>query len=207
MDALTSPPTGRRRSAASTATRCCIRGYDLEELIGGQSFTASCFLLLRGRLPSPGRGAGARRRAQRRARLRPAQAGHGGRPVRRVGQPEHGRRPGDRRPVGRDATRWRRRTRPASSSTPTNGYVGDRCARSRSGRGAIVADARARRQRIPGFGHPRFQRVDPRAQRLKEIAVGEGAVGRAGRAVRARPPGASSSAVGQARHPDQRRRA
>ena len=31
-----------------------IRGYDLEDLIGGQSFTASCFLLLRGRLPTPG---------------------------------------------------------------------------------------------------------------------------------------------------------
>ena len=31
-----------------------IRGYDLEALIGGQSFTSSCFLLVRGRLPSPG---------------------------------------------------------------------------------------------------------------------------------------------------------
>src|SRR5262245_49373746 len=31
-----------------------IRGYDLEALIGGESFTSSCFLLLRGRLPSPG---------------------------------------------------------------------------------------------------------------------------------------------------------
>ena len=29
-----------------------IRGYDLEELIGGPSFTASCFLLIRGRLPT-----------------------------------------------------------------------------------------------------------------------------------------------------------
>ena len=30
-----------------------IRGYDLDALIGGQSFTSSCFLLVRGRLPSP----------------------------------------------------------------------------------------------------------------------------------------------------------
>ena len=30
-----------------------IRGYDLESLIGGQSFSASCFLLVRGRLPTP----------------------------------------------------------------------------------------------------------------------------------------------------------
>src|SRR5262245_62706541 len=35
------------------ADRVLIRGYDLEALIGGQSFTASCFLLLRGRLPTP----------------------------------------------------------------------------------------------------------------------------------------------------------
>src|SRR6478672_266242 len=30
-----------------------IRGYDLESLIGAQSFSESCFLLIRGRLPTP----------------------------------------------------------------------------------------------------------------------------------------------------------
>ncbi len=40
--------------------------------------------------------------------------------------------------------------------------------------GEIVADARSRDERIPGFGHPRFKRVDPRAQRLKQVAVAGG---------------------------------
>ena len=32
--------------------RVLIRGYDLESLIGGQSFTSSCFLLVRRTAPS-----------------------------------------------------------------------------------------------------------------------------------------------------------
>jgi citrate synthase len=38
----------------------------------------------------------------------------------------------------------------------------------------IVEDIRARRQRVPGIGHPLFKGVDPRAQQLKQIAVEEG---------------------------------
>jgi citrate synthase len=38
----------------------------------------------------------------------------------------------------------------------------------------LVAEARERRERIPGFGHPRFRRIDPRAQRLREIAEASG---------------------------------
>ena len=84
--------------------RCCIRGYDLEELIGGQSFTASTFLLLRGRLPTPQRGERALD-AVLDAVLDYAlrEAGHGRRPLHRLGQPEHGGRPGRRRPGRRPA--------------------------------------------------------------------------------------------------------
>lgn len=39
---------------------------------------------------------------------------------------------------------------------------------------AAVAEARANRVRIPGFGHPVFRGEDPRAQKLKNIAVREG---------------------------------
>jgi citrate synthase len=35
---------------------------------------------------------------------------------------------------------------------------------------ALVAEAGERRRRIPGFGHPRFRGVDPRAQRLRDVA-------------------------------------
>nr|WP_245190259.1 citryl-CoA lyase [Leucobacter exalbidus] len=38
----------------------------------------------------------------------------------------------------------------------------------------VVAQARADRLRIPGFGHPVFRGEDPRGQKLKHIAVSEG---------------------------------
>jgi citrate synthase len=38
----------------------------------------------------------------------------------------------------------------------------------------VVADARARKIRIPGFGHPVFKYTDPRAEILKQIAVEAG---------------------------------
>jgi citryl-CoA lyase len=38
----------------------------------------------------------------------------------------------------------------------------------------LVADASARRFRIPGFGHPVFRGVDPRSEKLKSIAVEAG---------------------------------
>ena len=43
------------RSAVSRVTqdKVFVRGYDLEDLIGGLSFTAASFLLIKGRLPSP----------------------------------------------------------------------------------------------------------------------------------------------------------
>lgn len=38
----------------------------------------------------------------------------------------------------------------------------------------LVADAVATKKRIPGFGHPVFTKIDPRAQILKDIAVEAG---------------------------------
>jgi citryl-CoA lyase len=35
----------------------------------------------------------------------------------------------------------------------------------------LVSELRAQKRRVPGFGHPVFKGVDPRAQRLKDIAV------------------------------------
>lgn len=42
---------------------------------------------------------------------------------------------------------------------------------------AWIADLRKAKARIPGFGHPNFRFVDPRAQKLKEIAVETGVWG------------------------------
>lgn len=44
---------------------------------------------------------------------------------------------------------------------------------------ALVAEFRAAKRRVPGFGHPVFRGVDPRAERLKSIAVEHGVWGEA----------------------------
>lgn len=41
----------------------------------------------------------------------------------------------------------------------------------------FVAEYRASGLRVPGFGHPKFKTLDPRAQKLKKIARGEGVWG------------------------------
>ena len=121
-----------------------------------------------------GRGAGARRRAQRGARLRPAQARHGGGPLRGVGQPEHGRRAGHRRAVGRVVHAGARGHRPLRRSTPTN-------ATSASGGTFDARPRRDRRRRAgpqasasPASATRGSSGVDPRAQKLRQVAVAEG---------------------------------
>jgi citrate synthase len=42
----------------------------------------------------------------------------------------------------------------------------------------VVADHRARKKRLPGFGHPHYAPVDPRAQRLFDVAKAAGCAGR-----------------------------
>jgi citryl-CoA lyase len=152
--------------------RVLIRGYDLEQLIGGQSFTASCFLLIRGRLPSPGEiraldavlsavldyallksGTVAARYA---VSANPNMVAGLATAVLSVGKftlaPED---------TGRFISAAVERYRASGQSI-------EEVAR------AIALEARDRKERIPGLGHPRFKRIDPRAQRLKEIAVAEG---------------------------------
>ena len=42
----------------------------------------------------------------------------------------------------------------------------------------IVADHRARKKRLPGFGHPHYAPTDPRAERLFQVAQEAGCAGR-----------------------------
>jgi citrate synthase len=149
-----------------------IRGYDLESVIGGQSFTASCFLLLRGRLPTPGEvrvldavlnavldyallkpGTVAARYT---VSANPSMVAGLATAVLSVGRftlaPE-------------DTGRF------IAACHARHEALGGSLAETAS---AIVAEARARKERIPGLGHPRFERIDPRAQRLKAVAVAEG---------------------------------
>jgi citryl-CoA lyase len=149
-----------------------IRGYDLEALIGGQSFTASCFLLLRGRLPS---------QAEERtldavlnavldyALLKPgtvaARYAVSANPNMVAGLAAAVLSVGSNTLAPEDTARfavagYERHLRAGTSLAET--------AR------AITADVRARKERVPGIGHPLFKGVDPRAQKLKQVAVTEG---------------------------------
>ncbi len=152
-----------------------IRGYDLEQLIGGQSFTASCFLLIRGRLPTPGEaraldavlnavldyallkpGTVAARYA---VSANPSMVAGIATAVMSVGK--HTLAPED---TGRFIIAAHARYEASAQSLAEVAAE-------------IASEARSRKERIPGFGHPRFKRVDPRAQRLKQIAIAEGVWG------------------------------
>jgi citrate synthase len=149
-----------------------IRGYDLESLIGGQSFTSSCYLLLRGRLPSPGEeraldavlnavldyallkpGTVAARYA---VSANPSMVAGLAAAVLSVGS--YTLAPEDTARFAHVA--YERHLAAGTSLTETAEM--------------IVADVRARKERIPGIGHPLFKGVDPRAQKLKQVAVAEG---------------------------------
>jgi citrate synthase len=149
-----------------------IRGYDLEQLIGGASFTTSCFLLIRGRLPSP---------AEVRvldavlnavldyALLKPgtvaARYAVSGNPSMTAGLATAILSVGPYTLAPEDTARF---VLDAHDRYVASGRSLEEAAVE------IADDARTRRLRIPGFGHPRFKRVDPRAQRLREVAVETG---------------------------------
>jgi citrate synthase len=149
-----------------------IRGYDLEELIDGTSFTASCFLLIRGRLPSP---------AEVRvldavlnavldyALLKPgtvaARYAVSGNPSMTAGLATAILSVGPYTLAPEDTARF--------VLDAHDRYLASRHSLEEASV-EIAEDARSRRLRIPGFGHPRFKRVDPRAQRLKAVAVEAG---------------------------------
>jgi citrate synthase len=152
-----------------------IRGYDLEELIGGTSFTASCFLLIRGRLPSPPevRALDAVLNAVLDyALLKPgtvaARYAVSGNPSMTAGLATAILSVGPYTLAPEDTARF---VLDAYDRYLASGRSLEEAAIE------IVEDARRRRLRIPGFGHPRFKRVDPRARRLKDVAVDAGVWG------------------------------
>jgi citrate synthase len=149
-----------------------IRGYDLESLIGGQSFTASCFLLLRARLPTPGeeRALDAVLNAVLDyALLKPgtvaARYAVSANPSMVAGLAAAVLSVGSYTLAPEDTARFAlaAHERHLAAGTSLAGTAA-----------AIVADVRARKERIPGIGHPLFEGVDPRAQKLKQVAVAEG---------------------------------
>jgi citrate synthase len=149
-----------------------IRGYDLEELIGGASFTTSCFLLIRGRLPSPPEVRvldAVLNAVLDYALLKPgtvaARYAVSGNPSMTAGLAAAILSVGPTTLAPEDTAHF---VRDAHDRYLASGRSLEEAAVE------IAEDARSRRLRIPGFGHPRFKRVDPRAQRLKAVAVEAG---------------------------------
>jgi citryl-CoA lyase len=155
-----------------TGDKIYIRGYDLEDLIGNVPFTAAAYLLIKGKIPTPEQtrvldviltavldyslhkpGTVAARYA---VSANPSMA---------VGMAAAAMSVGQHTLATEDTSRFIiDRYREFQDSELSMGEFAHQC----------VQQLRARKQRIPGLGHPVFKRVDPRGALLKEVAVAEG---------------------------------
>jgi len=162
------------RSAVSRVTpeKVFVRGYDLEDLIGGLSFTAASFLLIKGRLPNP-----------RETRVldavltavldyalqKPGTAAAryvvSANPSMVAGLAAATLAVGQHTLATEDTARF---IASAYAGYQESGQDMDTFA------AALVESMAARRQRIPGLGHPVFKKVDPRGAVLRSIAAEEG---------------------------------
>ncbi|MGW3953957.1 citryl-CoA lyase [Streptomyces sp. NPDC004752] len=149
-----------------------IRGYDLEDLIGGMSFTSASFLLIRGRLPSP-----------RETRVldavltavldyaleKPGTAAAryvvSANPSMVAGLAAATLAVGKYTLATEDTARFIATAHAdfLESGEDLETFAAD-----------LVESMAARKERIPGLGHPVFKKVDPRAAILRETAVREG---------------------------------
>lgn len=166
-----SDPYWRSEVSRVTREKVFIRGYDLEDLVGGLPFTAAAFLLIKGRLPNP-----------RETRVLDA--------VLTAVLDYSLRKPGT------VAARYVVSANPsmaaglaaATMAVGRNTLATEDCARFitdvharyiASGEDAdtfadkFVESLAASKHRIPGLGHPVFKKVDPRAAILRDVAVRE----------------------------------
>lgn len=148
-----------------------IRGYSLGDMIGRLPFSATTYLLIRGLLPTPGE-----------ARMTDAMLGSmldyslykpgtvaaryavSGNPSMQAGMAVAALSVGEYTLAPDDAGRFIQESyeRYSASGTDMDEFAS-----------SLVAEFSATGKRIPGFGHPKFKREDPRAQRLKQIAQAE----------------------------------
>ena len=149
-----------------------IRGYAMGELVGRVPYTAIAYLLIRGHLPAPGQARmmdvilssildyGLQKSGTVAARavvsVNPSMAA--GLSAAMLGAGEHALSPED---TGNFITNtfasWKATGKPMEEAAA-----------------ALVTDLRKKKMRVPGFGHPKFKVVDPRAEKLKAIAQREG---------------------------------
>ncbi|MER8001022.1 citryl-CoA lyase [Streptomyces sp. NPDC095613] len=154
-----------------------VRGYKLDELIG-LSFTASTFLLIKGRLPTPQEArvldavlTGVLDYGLEKAGTAAARYVVSANPSMQAGLATAVLAAGDYGLATENSARFITDTYAAyeAAGKPDMADYAEK----------VVAEARAARLRIPGFGHPVFKRTDPRAQILRQIAVDAGLWGEA----------------------------
>ena len=149
-----------------------IRGYKLDDLIG-LPFTAATFLMIKGRLPSPQETkvldavmTGVLDYGLEKSGTAAARYVVSCNPHVQAGIAAAALSAGDYGLATENTARFISETYAqfqASGATDIDDFAEK-----------VVADARAKKQRIPGFGHQVFKKVDPRAQILKKIAVDAG---------------------------------
>jgi citryl-CoA lyase len=169
----TAPETYWRSSVSKVEdNRVLVRGYDLEDLIGALPFTASAFLLVRGRLPSPEetRVLDAVLTAVLDYSLRKpgtvaARYVVSANPSMAAGLATASLAVGDYTLATEHSARF---ISGAYADFTTSGLSMEEFAE------RLVAEKSRTRSRIPGFGHPVFKKVDPRAAILRQVAVDAG---------------------------------
>jgi len=149
-----------------------VRGYKLDDLIG-QSFTATTYLLIKGKLPTPQEArvldavlTAVLDYGLEKAGTAAARFAVSGNPNMQAGLAAATLSAGANGLGTENSARFIADTHQSwvEAGEPDMDEFAE----------AIVADARARRFRIPGFGHPVFKKVDPRSAILRDIAETDG---------------------------------
>jgi citryl-CoA lyase len=149
-----------------------IRGYPMQELVGRLPFSAIAFLIIRGRMPSPGEArmmdvilSSILDYALQKSGTVAARAVVSVNPQMPVGLGAGVLAAGEYALSPEDTGRFIVDTFAAwkASGEPMEEHAKK-----------VVAELRRTKRRVPGFGHQVFRGLDPRAERLKQIAIKNG---------------------------------
>ena len=151
-----------------------IRGYDLGDLIGKLSFPAATFLLIRGRLPTPGESKmidGVLCSVLDYALKKPGTAAArfcvSSNPSMVAGLATAVLAAGEYSLAPDQTGQFLNGTIEAARNATSFDEAAS----------TLVDGLRARKERVPGLGHPAFRFTDPRAQQLKQLAIETGVWG------------------------------